>query len=103
MWPTFDAVHLATAELLGEPAPLVIIVTRDARVRDNARALGYTVESCTSVRLQVGEGKNQRCPEEAMGGSKEAGEEAVGSAPRFSASTEWYSRSTSLTSRSCEW
>jgi hypothetical protein len=40
---TLDAVHLATAELLGEPPPLVTVVTRDARVRDNARALGYTV------------------------------------------------------------
>jgi predicted nucleic acid-binding protein len=41
---TLDAVHLATAELLGEPPPLVTVVTRDARVRDNARALGYAVE-----------------------------------------------------------
>lgn len=41
---TFDAVHLATAELLGEPPQLVTVVTRDARVRDNARALGYAVE-----------------------------------------------------------
>jgi predicted nucleic acid-binding protein len=41
---TLDAVHLATAELLGEPPPLVTIVTRDARVRDNAEALGYAVE-----------------------------------------------------------
>ena len=41
---TLDAVHLATAELLGEPPPLVTIVTRDARVRDNAAALGYAVE-----------------------------------------------------------
>ena len=40
---TLDAVHLATAELLGEPPQLVTVVTRDARVRDNARALGYTV------------------------------------------------------------
>ena len=37
---TLDAVHLATAELLGEPPQLV---TRDARVRDNAQALGYRV------------------------------------------------------------
>jgi hypothetical protein len=36
--------RLATAELLGEPPPLVTVVTRDARVRDNARALGYAVE-----------------------------------------------------------
>jgi predicted nucleic acid-binding protein len=41
---TLDAVHLATAELLGEPPQLVTMVTRDARVRDNARALGYAVE-----------------------------------------------------------
>lgn len=41
---TLDAVHLATAELLGEPPPLVAIVTRDGRVRENAEALGYTVE-----------------------------------------------------------
>lgn len=38
---TLDAIHLATAELLGEPPQLVTIVTRDTRVRDNAVALGY--------------------------------------------------------------
>lgn len=41
---TLDAVHLATAELLGEPPQLVTIVTRDRRIQDNARALGYAVE-----------------------------------------------------------
>jgi predicted nucleic acid-binding protein len=41
---TLDAVHLATAELLGEAPPLVTIVARDVRVRENARALGYAVE-----------------------------------------------------------
>jgi predicted nucleic acid-binding protein len=41
---TLDAVHLATADLLGEPPPLVTIVTRDDRVRKNAEALGYSVE-----------------------------------------------------------
>lgn len=41
---TLDAVHLATAELLGDPPPLVTLVTRDVRVRENARALGYAVE-----------------------------------------------------------
>jgi len=41
---TLDAVHLATAEMLGEPPPLVTIVTRDARVQENAEALGYSVE-----------------------------------------------------------
>jgi predicted nucleic acid-binding protein len=41
---TLDAVHLATVELLGEAPQLVTIVTRDDRVRNNARALGYIVE-----------------------------------------------------------
>lgn len=41
---TLDAVHLATAELLGEPPQLMTIVMRDSRVRDNAKALGYSVE-----------------------------------------------------------
>lgn len=41
---TLDAVHLATTELLGEAPQMVTIVTRDVRVRDNARALGYVVE-----------------------------------------------------------
>ena len=41
---TLDAVHLSTAELLDETPQLVTIVTRDVRVRDNARALGYIVE-----------------------------------------------------------
>jgi len=41
---TLDAVHLATAESLGEPPQLVTFVTRDDRVRDNAKALGYVVE-----------------------------------------------------------
>src|SRR5262245_19640717 len=40
---TLDAVHLATAEVLGEPPQLVTIVTRDRRVRDNAAAAGYAV------------------------------------------------------------
>lgn len=41
---TLDAVHIATAESLGEPPQLITIVTRDSRVRDNATALGYSVE-----------------------------------------------------------
>lgn len=41
---TLDAIHLATAELLGQPPQLVTIITRDIRVGENARALGYTVE-----------------------------------------------------------
>jgi uncharacterized protein len=40
---TLDAIHLATAELLGEPPQLVTILTRDVRVRDNAKALGYAL------------------------------------------------------------
>jgi predicted nucleic acid-binding protein len=40
---TLDAIHLATAELLGEPPQLVTILTRDVRVRDNATALGYAL------------------------------------------------------------
>ena len=41
---TLDAIHLATAAALGEPSALVTIVTRDLRVRDNATALGHSVE-----------------------------------------------------------
>lgn len=41
---TLAAVHLATAELLGESPQLITVVTRDVRVIDNARALGYAVE-----------------------------------------------------------
>jgi predicted nucleic acid-binding protein len=40
---TLDAVHLATAELLGEAPQLLTIITRDDRIRENARALGYRV------------------------------------------------------------
>lgn len=40
---TLDALHLATAEQLGEPPQLITILTRDGRVTDNARALGYAV------------------------------------------------------------
>jgi predicted nucleic acid-binding protein len=40
---TLDAVHLATAELLGEAPQLTTILTRDERVRENAKALGYVV------------------------------------------------------------
>lgn len=40
---TLDAVHLATAELVGEPPPLMTVVTRDDRVRENAVALGYAI------------------------------------------------------------
>lgn len=41
---TLDALHLATAEELAEPTARLAMVTRDARVRDNALALGYSVE-----------------------------------------------------------
>jgi len=41
---TLDAVHLATAESLSELPQLLTLVTRDDRVRENARALGYSVE-----------------------------------------------------------
>lgn len=41
---TLDAVHLATTELLGEPEPLITVVTRAVRIRQNAEALGYAVE-----------------------------------------------------------
>jgi predicted nucleic acid-binding protein len=41
---TLDAVHLATLELLDESPQFITVVTRDARVRDNARALGHPVE-----------------------------------------------------------
>lgn len=41
---TLDALHLATAEALGESPALVIIVTRDLRVRENAIALGFSIE-----------------------------------------------------------
>jgi len=40
---TLDAIHLATAESLGEPPILLTVVTRDARVARTARALGYSV------------------------------------------------------------
>ena len=40
---TLDAIHLATLELLGEPPALLTILTRDNRIGDNARALGYGV------------------------------------------------------------
>ena len=40
---TLDAVHLATAELVGEAPALMTVVTRDDRVRQNAVALGYVI------------------------------------------------------------
>lgn len=38
---TLDAIHLATAEALGEQPSLVAILTLDVRVRTNATAMGY--------------------------------------------------------------
>lgn len=40
---TLDAIHLATLEILGEPPALVTVLTRDARIRDNAVASGHAV------------------------------------------------------------
>lgn len=41
---TLDAIHLATIEEIGETPQFITIVTRDRRIRENAIALGYTVE-----------------------------------------------------------
>jgi len=41
---TLDAIHLATLELLESSAHDVTVVSRDVRVRENARALGFVVE-----------------------------------------------------------
>lgn len=41
---TLDAIHLATIESVDEDPSLVTVVTRDRRVADNARAMGYVVE-----------------------------------------------------------
>lgn len=37
---TRDAIHLATADLLGEAPQLVTVLTRDTRVHEHAQALG---------------------------------------------------------------
>jgi predicted nucleic acid-binding protein len=42
---TLDAIHLASMELLGVAPHFLSVVTRDARVADNARALGYAVSA----------------------------------------------------------
>lgn len=39
-----DAIHLASVESLDEDPRNVIVVTRDKRIQENARALGYAVE-----------------------------------------------------------
>lgn len=41
---TLDAIHLATVETRDEDPALVAVVTRDRRIGDNARAMGYLVE-----------------------------------------------------------
>ncbi|MGI8546104.1 MAG: type II toxin-antitoxin system VapC family toxin [Gemmatimonadaceae bacterium] len=38
-----DAIHVATAELVDAAPQLVTVLTRNTRVRDNARALGHPV------------------------------------------------------------
>jgi hypothetical protein len=40
---TLDALHLATAELLDDSPQLVTVLTRDARVRENAIAMGFAI------------------------------------------------------------
>jgi predicted nucleic acid-binding protein len=41
---SLDAIHLATIEAIEEDPALVAVVTRDRRIADNARAMGYIVE-----------------------------------------------------------
>lgn len=41
---TLDAIHLATIEAHGAEPALVAVVTRDRRIAENARAMGYLVE-----------------------------------------------------------
>jgi len=40
---TIDAIHLATAERIDDPSAPVTILTRDARIRENAVLLGMRV------------------------------------------------------------
>ena len=41
---TLDAIHLATIEMLGAEPGSGTVVTRDKRVRENARAMGWSTE-----------------------------------------------------------
>ena len=41
---SLDAIHLATIEAIEEDAAAVAVVTRDRRIAENARAMGYLVE-----------------------------------------------------------
>jgi hypothetical protein len=38
---SLEAIHLETLDFLGGAPQLVTVLTRDTRVRDNARALGF--------------------------------------------------------------
>jgi hypothetical protein len=40
---TLDAIHLATAEVLDDPAEPVTVLTRDHRIRENAERMGLLV------------------------------------------------------------
>lgn len=40
---TLDAIHIASLDMVGDAASRVTVLTRDARVARNARALGYAV------------------------------------------------------------
>jgi len=40
---TLDAIRLATVELLGDQPQFVTVLTRNTKVRDNARALGFAI------------------------------------------------------------
>lgn len=41
---SLDAIHLSTTELLDESPQLITVVTRDRRIIQNARAMGFVVE-----------------------------------------------------------
>jgi predicted nucleic acid-binding protein len=41
---SLDAIHMATVETIEEDPALIAIVTRDHRIAENARAMGYLVE-----------------------------------------------------------
>ena len=41
---SLDAIHLATIEALEEDSAAIAVVTRDRRIAENARAMGYLVE-----------------------------------------------------------
>jgi hypothetical protein len=41
---SLDAIHLATIEAIDEDPSTIVVVTRDRRIADNARALGCLIE-----------------------------------------------------------